>query len=241
MMASASDIKDWNTIAPSYAGVIESHGDRCFPEIRERFWSLLGDIKGRRVLDLGCGQGWLTAELAARGAGVLGIDGSDALIARARGLFPHLTFLVADLAAGIPDSETGFDVIISHMAVMDIPEVDTLFGSVGRALKPGGAFLFTMPHPCFFTHKSHQDENHQWFKKVTGYLKRETRRIDSFGGHNHYHRPISHYVSALAAAGLFVFEFYEPPHQPRSGRVDPDFLKTFPVFLMIGARKGAVR
>ncbi len=236
-MKSKSDIEDWNTIAPAYSREIEAHGDRCFPEIREKFWELLGDVKGKAILDLGCGQGWLTGELANRGAKVIGVDGSDELIKRAHSLFPNQTFLVADLANGIPDMDLKFDLVISHMVVMDIPEIDDLFRSVALALKPDGAFLFTIPHPCFFMQKSFQDENGQWFKKLIGYLIPEIRRISSFGGHNHYHRPLSKYILALAEAGLLIFCFHEPSHESRSDRIDPEFLKNFPVFLMIGAKK----
>ena len=236
-MKSETDIQDWDNIASAYSQKIEAHGDRCFQEIRERFWTTLGDISGKTILDLGCGQGWLTKELTNRGALSIGVDGSGALIERARSLFPELTFHVADLAEGLPDINTQFDVIISHMVVMDIPEIGTLFDSVSRALRPGGTFFFTLPHPCFFMQKSHQDDAGQWFKKLTGYLKPEVWRIDSFGGHNHYHRTIEEYVTALTRAGLLVFHFHEPPHQSQSKRIDPELLKTFPVFLMVGARK----
>lgn len=236
-MKSAEDIQAWNLIAEKYAQAVESTGDRCMPEIRERFWELLGDVNGKRILDLGCGQGWLTYELSNRGSDPIGIDGSAELIRRAESLYPKLSFMTYDLAEGLPELETDFDIVVSHMAVMDIPEITALFESVGRALKPGGVFLFTLPHPCFFMQKSHQDEGGNWFKKHTGYLISETRRIETFGGHNHYHRPLSTYVRTLAEAGLLICELYEPPHQVSPGRIDPAFLAKFPVFLMIGAKK----
>ncbi len=238
-MQSKDDIRDWDSIASAYSQKIEACGDRCFPEIRDRFWTTLGDIGGKTVLDLGCGQGWLTKELTNRGAVAIGVDGSGSLIERARSQFPELTFLVADLAEGLPDLDIKFDTIISHMVVMDIPEIKTLFNAVSQALQPGGEFFFTLPHPCFFQQKSHQDVSGQWFKKVTNYLTPEVWRIDSFGGHNHYHRTIEEYVSALSQVGLLVSHFHEPPHESKSKRIDPEFLKTFPVFLMVGARKTA--
>ena len=204
-MKSKADIQDWNAIAPVYAEVIEAHGDRCFPEVREHLWETLGDIQGKIILDLGCGQGWMTKKLADQGAKVIGIDGADALISRARSLYPDQSFYVADLANGLPELATEFDIVISHMVVMDIPEIDMLFNSIAQVLKPQGKFLFTLPHPCFFQQKSHQDDCGQWFKKVTGYLNPKTWRIDSFGGHNHYHRTISGYINSLSEAGLLIF------------------------------------
>ena len=240
-MESKADIREWNAIAGAYAREMEARGDRCFPDgIGERFWEVVGEVKGKAILDLGCGQGWLSGELARRGAAVVGIDGAETLVERARELYPGLAFRVGDLSEGIPgmaELGTMFDVVVSNMVVMDLPKVDTLFAAAGRVLRPGGMFVFTLPHPCFFMQKSYQDENGKWFKKLTGYLRPQTRRIESFGGHNHYHRPLSAYIRALAEAGLVVFEMYEPEHQARSDRVDPEFLRNFPVFLILGARK----
>ena len=56
---------------------------------------LLAPRPGERIIDLGCGTGALTAEIAAAGAEVVGIDASEAMIARARELYPHLRFEVA--------------------------------------------------------------------------------------------------------------------------------------------------
>src|SRR5215211_6630848 len=56
---------------------------------------LLAPQPGERIVDLGCGTGVLTAQIAAAGARVVGIDSSESMIARARELYPHLTFDVA--------------------------------------------------------------------------------------------------------------------------------------------------
>src|SRR3954452_19915632 len=66
---------------------------------------LLAPRPGERIIDLGCGTGALTAEIAATGAEVLGIDASEAMIARARELYPQLQFEVArgeDFAVAAP-------------------------------------------------------------------------------------------------------------------------------------------
>ena len=57
---------------------------------------LLAPKAGERILDLGCGTGALTAEIASRGAGVLGVDRSEEMIAQARKKFPALRFEVMD-------------------------------------------------------------------------------------------------------------------------------------------------
>ncbi len=237
-MKSDEDIQDWNRNASHYSEIIESRGDRCFPEIKDRFWELIGDPNGLSVLDLGCGQGWLTKELHDRSASVIGIDGSNILIGRAKSLYPDLDFVVYDLSQGLPNLGRKFDIVISHMVVMDILEIELLFSAVSSVLNKSGKFIISLPHPCFFNQKSHRDEKTgEYFKKLRGYLNPDVWRIDSFGGHNHYHRSLTAYFTALSNAGLMVSSFYEPPHQANSDLIDPEFIKQFPVFLLIEATK----
>ena len=237
-MKSDNDIQDWNRIASKYYEVIESSGDRCFPEIKDQFWESIGNPKDFSILDLGCGQGWLTKELHERGASVIGIDGSSKLIERAKSLYPDIEFIVFDLSKGLSNLKSKFDIVVSHMVVMDIPEIETLFSAVSAVLQASGKFIFSLPHPCFFNQKSHQDEKTgEYFKKLTGYLNSEVWRIESFGGHNHYHRSLTAYFATLHNAGFLVSRLYEPPHQAKSDKIDPNFIKQFPVFLMIEAIK----
>ena len=237
-MNSEKDIQDWNRNASIYSDIIKSRGDRCFPEIKDRFWKLIGNPKDLCILDLGCGQGWLTQKLYDRGASVVGIDGSNKLIERARSLYPNPDFIVFDLSKGLPNLGHKSDIVVSHMVVMDIPEIETLFSAVSTSLNPSGKFILSLPHPCFFNQKSHRDEKTgEYFKKLRGYLNPDVWRIDSFGGHNHYHRTLTTYFTALRNAGLMTSCFYEPPHQAKSDRIDPEFIKQFPVFLLIEATK----
>jgi len=63
---------------------------------------------------------------------------------------PEIKFLQHDLALGLPELECEFDRAVAHMVVVDVEPLDALVRGVGRALRPGGRFALTMPHPCFF-------------------------------------------------------------------------------------------
>ena len=234
-MSSESDIADWNRIASEYCEKIEEGGGRR--EISEPLLERIGKTRGMSVLDLGCGHGWLCNELEKRGSNVIGVDGSDEMIDWARAQFPHLDFHVFDLAHGLPELDCEFDIVVANMVVMDLHRIDRTFSALYQILKPSGRFLMTLPHPCFFNQKSHEDDSGRWFKKVTGYLEPEIWRIDSFGGHNHYHRSLSTYINALSEAGLYVSWIHEPPHRSNSEGIRRKFLKTIPVFLLIEAVK----
>jgi SAM-dependent methyltransferase len=100
----------------------------------------LAPAAGLRVLDVGCGDGVLTAEIAARGASVVGIDSSPAMIcaARRRGLDAR----VMD-AARLPFVEE-FDAAFSNAALHWVREQDAALAGIRRALKPGARFVAEM-------------------------------------------------------------------------------------------------
>jgi len=92
---------------------------------------------GERILDLGCGDGVLTAELAAAGASVVGVDSSDDFVsaACARGLDVRLM----DGQALAFSSE--FDAVFSNAALHWMTDAPAVVRGVARALKPGGRFV----------------------------------------------------------------------------------------------------
>jgi trans-aconitate methyltransferase len=197
----------------------------------------LGDVEAMRVLDLGCGPGWLSQQLHEAGAQVVGIDGSAEFIATARSSCPGIQFLQHDLSQGLPDSSGTFARIVANMVLMDIPDLTTLIPSVRQALQPGGKFIFTMQHPCFFNMKSHRDESGQLYKKLTGYLQPETWRMDGFGGHNHYHCSLTFYFDHLRANGFAVTRLFEPKHISDAERAgdEKEFYENIPIFILIEA------
>ncbi len=100
---------------------------------------LLAPQAGERILDVGCGTGQLTAEIARAGAQVAGIDSSNAMIDQARVNFPELRFEVADVTA-MPYREE-FDAVFSNAVLHWVREADAAVEAVGRALKPGGRLV----------------------------------------------------------------------------------------------------
>ena len=100
---------------------------------------LLAARPGERILDLGCGTGALTAELAASGAELLGVDRSPEMIAEACKKFPHLRFEVCD--ARTLQFSNEFNAVFSNAALHWIPEAELVIQGIARALKPGGRFV----------------------------------------------------------------------------------------------------
>jgi trans-aconitate methyltransferase len=103
---------------------------------------LLDPRPGERILDVGCGTGQLTAEIAAAGAQVTGIDNSPAMIGQARQNAPALRFEVQDVCA-LPYREE-FDAVFSNAVLHWVRRTDEAAASMARALKPGGRLVMEM-------------------------------------------------------------------------------------------------
>jgi SAM-dependent methyltransferase len=234
----ASDIADWDRVADAYATAIGGPDDRIYAMLREGLWSSLGpDVSGLDILDLGCGHGWLSALLASQGARARGIDGSAALLAHARRIAPTVEFVRCDLVADVLPRDREYDRIVAHMVLMDLPAVDPVFSYVSRVLRPDGRFTFTLPHPCFFNYKTRVDPaTGELYCGVNDYLTSAEWWIDSYGGHRHYHRSLTFYVSALHEHGLAVTRMLEPPQLSRKPE-NPDFYRAIPKFLMLEAQR----
>jgi trans-aconitate methyltransferase len=100
---------------------------------------LLNAKPGERTLDVGCGTGQLTAEIAQFGAEVVGIDSSAEMIAAARKNFPLVKFEVADVTALTYADE--FDVVVSNATLHWVRDQTS---AIARALKRGGRLIFEM-------------------------------------------------------------------------------------------------
>lgn len=103
---------------------------------------LLDPRPGEHILDLGCGTGHLTSQIAERGAEVIGLDASASMIAQARQNYPKLKFVLAD--ARTFQLGCGFDAVFSNAALHWIPEPAPVVANVARALKTGGRFVLEM-------------------------------------------------------------------------------------------------
>lgn len=100
---------------------------------------LLNPQAGERILDVGCGTGQLTAQIAQTGASVVGLDLDEAMLLQARSNYPHLEFVQGN-AAGFHFAEP-FDVVFSNAALHWVLDAEGAARSMAAALKPGGCLV----------------------------------------------------------------------------------------------------
>ncbi|CAM7689192.1 SAM-dependent methyltransferase [Lelliottia nimipressuralis] len=177
--------------------------------------SMLPDLAGKTVIDLGCGYGWFCRSARELGAAqVTGVDISEKMLARAAELTadPAITYQRRDLE-DVKLEDNSLDLVYSSLALHYLPELDTLFRHVQRALKPGGSLVFSMEHPIY-TCASRQgwlkDDNGQRFWGVNQY-QQEGQRVSNWlaDGVIKYHRTLGTTLNALIHAGLSLREVNE--------------------------------
>jgi len=100
---------------------------------------LLDAKPGERILDVGCGTGHLTAQIAASGAAVMGIDRSAEMIEQARAAHPSIRFEITD-ARQLQFADS-FDAVFSNATLHWITEPERAVSSIAAALRPGGRFI----------------------------------------------------------------------------------------------------
>jgi ubiquinone/menaquinone biosynthesis C-methylase UbiE len=93
-----------------------------------------------KALDVGCGEGRFCRMLKSHGVGVTGIDPTPALLAAARARDPECTYLEAE-AERLPFDDNAFDLVISYLSLIDIPDMQAAILEMARVLNPGGAVL----------------------------------------------------------------------------------------------------
>lgn len=142
----------WDEAADSWDAFVEGHDFYRTALHGPALLDHCGAVAGKHTLDLGCGQGWFSRQLADRGALVHGVDWSPRLIALAErheeGRPNRVYYGVLD-AAQIDErfAEGTLDLITGCMSLMDMPEPGRVLAAARRLLAPGGRVVFSVPNP----------------------------------------------------------------------------------------------
>ncbi|CAN5708601.1 class I SAM-dependent methyltransferase [soil metagenome] len=212
--------------------------------------SLLPDLHGKAVLDLGCGAGRLCRHLVTLGAArVVGLDISSRMICQAReehGAHEAISFEHSPIEDGEFGTEA-YDLVVSSLALHYVQDLRPVFRKIEAALRPGGRFVFSMEHPlctCTLGRDEsgwHTDEDgRRLFWKVDEYSREGLRRSRWFvDGVVRYHRMLSTIVNDLVESGLSVERVLEPHSGDEKHEAALEEEKRRPPFLMVRAAKAA--
>ncbi len=187
---------------------------------------LAGEVAGLRVLDLACGNGYLSRRFARQGAQVVGIDASAPIIERARAREAReplgIVYHVGSATTLEMLEDASVDLVICNMALMDIEDAESAIQEVVRVLCPQGRFVASLSHPCFDKMNTSGWVVEQFYphttiwRKVSRYRELAADDVpwlkvsDKVVNTRAHHRPLSWYFRVLRAAGLVVTAFEEP-------------------------------
>ncbi len=208
-------------------------------------WMLnaLGDVSGRDVIDVGCGEGRFCRLLSELGARVTGIDLTEPLIERARCLGSgRESYLIGDAEnlAGIDDES--FDAAVSYIVLVDLLDYRAAIDAAFRVLRPGGRFVVCIVHPMRMAVAGGwiRRGSEKLFYPLDDYTKEGPREFLMVGRKFlNIHRTLSSYVSAFLATGFVLEGLWEPVPSDEQLTAHPDFEDELraPNFLIYSLRK----
>ncbi|WP_238155030.1 class I SAM-dependent methyltransferase [Kribbella soli] len=172
--------------------------------------SLAGDVDGRRILDVGCGSGPLSAALRDKGAIVSGFDLSAAMIELAhRRLGEDADLTVADLAKPLPYDDAAFDDVMASLVLHYLEDWTEPLAELRRVLKPGGRLILSLNHPIAYTALNPDAE----YFDVAEYSF-DAEHAGRTVVYTIWHRPLQAMFDAFTAAGFRISVLSEPPIDP---------------------------
>lgn len=227
----------WDENAAEY---LAEHGEflgpadfRWCPEgLREEDAGLLGDVTGRRVLEVGAGAAQCSRWLRGRGADVVATDVSFGMLAAGRrldvldahrspgaehasvhrGAAATAPAMVQADARRLPFADTSFDVAFTAFGALPfVPDADAVHREVARVLRPGGRWVFAVTHPLRWAFPD--DPTERGLTAVRSYFDRRPYvETDDDGrvAYAEYHRTVGDHVRELVGAGFALERLVEP-------------------------------
>jgi SAM-dependent methyltransferase len=246
----------WDRFADEWDNRYTNLGDRNRQYIIDpAILNILGRVKGKRILDAGCGNGYLCRLLSTKGAKVTGVDVSKRFIEiaehREKQKSLNIQYHVGSLCNLSMFANEIFDAIVSNIVLCDLQNLNQAIQELYRVLKKEGKLVFSIMHPCFSSTsikgwvKKPVDSNRRedWlYWKVDRYFDRsvEEWRLYDFSSVYGFHRPLSDYITLLIKNGFNITDFEEPV--PKKEDIDEHYRELndadrIPWFLVIGAKK----
>lgn len=198
-------LQSWHANADAWIEVIRSGAIESRQQVTDQ--AILLAIMGRqpeRVLDLGCGEGWLLRALADRGIDAAGVDGDATLIeaARAAGSTNVHVASYQTLVEAEVDIGGDYDLICANYSLLH-QDIIPLLAAMNALLLPGGALIIQTLHPWGVAAGDYQDG---WREEAFAGFKGQWQPMPW------YFRTLSSWCNALDMAGFHIVSLQEPQH-----------------------------
>ena len=181
-------------------------------------FSMLPDLRGKEILDIGCGMGQHAKQYAEMGAAsVLGIDISEKMLeyAKAHNSAEHVDYRRMSME-DIGTINRQFDLVTSSLVFDYAEDFGGLMQKIHRLLKDGAAFVFSMSHPIVtawdgvYDRYTRTETGERLYANLRNYCKEGPRKVDwVVNGYECYHRTVSTLINSLIKAGFVIEECQE--------------------------------
>jgi SAM-dependent methyltransferase len=206
--------KGWAVSADAWITLVNEVGEFGRQHVLDQpMLRRISDKDFQKVLDVGCGEGRFCRQLSKPGRQVIGIDPIASLIEHARDLDPQGDYRLGK-AEDIAFADGTFDLVISYLTFIDIPDIAKGISEMCRVLAPGGTLLIANLN-SFHT----ASMPHGWTKNAAGedqflidrYMEEREEWV-GWGGVEvtNWHRPFSAYVELLLKQDMILRHFEEP-------------------------------
>jgi SAM-dependent methyltransferase len=219
-MAPPTRTSGYDRYAAEYAAYVatrEQAEDDPFGMLPHMLW-LLGDVAGQNLLDAGCGEGYLSRILAARGARVTGVDLSPRLVelAATKAAPGEITYRVGDLSEPHPELAGCFDAVASYFVLNDVEDHRGFARTLADALRPGGQAVLGFNNP--YDYVMRRGHGSAYFTTGVAY----PCGLSSVGVPvSFYHHTLPEYLDAFLAAGLCLTKLVDVDHPSVAERRAP--------------------
>lgn len=215
--------KQYNAFAKKYSDVF---AEKNQDSVTAYFRFLNIPLNGKKVLDLGCGQGYDLSQLKLKEAQIFGIDSSEEMVKLAQQKNPEGDIKVGFFDA-IPFEDHFFNVVISKWALQTAANIDPIYQEIARVLKPNGYLIYLSSHPFRqFIEKKHAGKD---------YFKKEIVESPFFNNQFVVKEP-SHTLNEYLSPTFFKYftlEAYEEGNDSGTERVGGDI---YPSYFIIKGR-----
>jgi ubiquinone/menaquinone biosynthesis C-methylase UbiE len=228
--------RQYDAMAEDYSADNATGSYNAFYE-RPATISLLGDVSGQRVLEIGCGAGPLTSWLVDHGATVTAMDVSSEMVRLARQrVADRATFVVANLEHPLAFASDGaFDLVVASLVLHYVKDWEAVLREFARVLRPGGEVVFSTHHPTM-DWRLHSFDDYFAVKQVSEIWTKGSGDYEV----TFWRRPLTAMTAAIAAAGFVITQLVEPQPVPELESLDPanyELLRTEPRFLFFRLRR----
>lgn len=243
----------WENVAKKYARKIGNYGDINHRKyLNPIILRIIGNVKGKKILDLACGQGYFARIITRKGAKVTGIDISSSMINMAKDNEKEYTLGISYLLENSYRMKRlrnkTFDIIISNVSFHDIDDIKKTIKECSRVLKSEGRLLFSIVHPIR-SRSVRSKAKDGYCNKMYGYLNQTRVTHPMFPRRKDvglYHRPIGLYIKELVKNGFLVSRFDEIATFHSKGNIVSDsklikYNSEFPLFLTVEAVKYKIK